>query len=311
MITILILGARGMLGQELVRAYKGDAHVELIAWDKDDIDVTDIDVLKARVAEVKPDVIYNAIAYNAVDAAEGEGYDDAVMLNATFPGKLSEIAAELDATIVHYSTDYVFSGEKESDVAERPEGCCGGGCCGAGEQSDGYRIYNEHDAPEPVSKYGETKLAGERAVAVAAPDRHYIIRLSKLFGQPAASAAGKKSFFDVMLTKGCEESKVMAVDGECSKFTYARDLAQESKAIVEEGCDAGIYHIVNEGAATWYEGVLALYKIAGVETAVESVSPDIFERAAKRPDSSVLANTKRPPLRHYEDALREYLSEKE
>lgn len=313
MVKVLILGAQGMLGQELVRAYAEDTHVEVATWDIDDIDVTDTRALREKTQAFAPSVIYNAIAYNAVDLCEesDEEYAKTQLLNVTYPGELAKIATEVGATIVHYSSDYVFSGDKpESSEQERPEGCCGGGCCGGTEIVGGdYPVYNEHDVPDPVSRYGQSKYDGELAVAEHAPGRSYIIRLSKLFGRPADSAVGKRSFFDVMLEKGREGGEIKAIDAERSKFTYAPDLAQESKMIVEEGCDAGIYHIVNEGAVTWYEGVEALYKIAEIDVSVMPVGADTFPRPAKRPTSSVLTNTKRPPLRHYEDALKEYLKD--
>jgi len=163
-----------------------------------------------------------------------------------------------------------------------------------------------------ISEYGKSKAEAENIISeLLSENKYYLIRLSKLFGKPASSSNAKKSFFDFMLEKGKEASKngskIKAVDGEVSKFTYASDLAKESISIVEENCENGIYHIANEGICSWYEGLLEFYKIVGLEDVeVEPVSPSEFPRAAKRPTFSAIKNTKRPPLRHYRDALEEY-----
>lgn len=183
--------------------------------------------------------------------------------------------------LVHYSTDYVFDGEQKTG-------------------------YDEEALPRPLSRYGETKLAGEREVLAESP-RAYVIRLSKLFGKPAASALGKRSFFDVMLEKGRAQSEVQVVDDERSAFTYAPDLATATKKLIESHAPYGIYHLPNEGGATWYEATQELYQLARMETKVTPVTSDTFPRPAKRPQSSVLLNTKRPKLRPYPEALAEYL----
>lgn len=314
--AVLILGSYGMLGQELVRAFSDDEKYTVTAWDADDIDVTDSDTLKARIDTLWPDIIINAVAYNAVDLCEEslEEKEKAIALNVTYPKKLAQIAKTLNAVLVHYSTDYVFDGKRPQTITgERADGCCGAECNGCQyegpEDSLVSFMYAEDDKPHPLSVYAQSKYDGELEVAQHGPQEFYIIRLSKLFGKPATSAVGKKSFFEVMLAKGKSEDEVMAVDGELSKFTYAPDLALESKKIIEDNNLPGIYHVVNDGAATWYDGVKALYNLAGISTPVKGVSPETFPRPAVRPACSVLEVTKRTPLRHYEEALAEYLGE--
>jgi dTDP-4-dehydrorhamnose reductase len=335
---ILILGAKGMLGSELVKLYKEgrntekppkDSHdfesltsftqgvnnekYEIVAWDIDDVDVRDFENLKKKINEVWPDMIYNAVAYNAVDSCEedDEEYEKAKVLNSDLPGELAKIAKNLDATLVHYSTDYVFDGERPVyKNRKRAPHCCGNGCDGCQylgkEKTVPHWQYMENDQPNPLSRYGWTKYRGEQIVEKEG-EKFYIIRLSKLFGGNGKNALGKKSFFEVMLEKGREKEEVKVVDDELSKFTYAPDLAQESKNIVEENEPFGIYHIVNEGAVTWYEGLNSLYKIAGLKTKVVPVRSEEFSRLAKRPSVSVLQNKKRKPLRNYEEAIKEWL----
>lgn len=300
---VLILGSLGMLGQELVRVFSCDETYAVIAWDREDIDVTDFVVLEKRLRELQPAVVINAVAYNAVDRCETDDaeYAKALTLNRDVPKKLAELSVTLGYMIVHYSTDYVFDGTLEENKART--GCCGGGCCGAGSAEVGY---SESSLPNPLNRYGESKYAGERMVREHAK-QYYIIRLSKLFGKPGKSAEAKRSFFSVMLEQAGLKKEVQVVDAEKSCFTYAPDLAQATKELIEAQSAFGIYHLANEGAATWCEAVQELYRLAQKETAVIAVSSETFPRPAKRPQCSVLLNTKRPKLRHYTTALREFL----
>ena len=338
---ILILGSKGMLGSELVEVYKDESEklkippnpplshyaeatrdkhqegdkrkYEVVAWDIDDVDVRDFENLRKKIQEVWPDVIYNAVAYNAVDSCEedDEEYAKAKVLNTELPGELARIAKNLEAILVHYSTDYVFDGQRPTHRSgQRAPHCCGSGCDGCQymgkEETIPYWQYSEEDQPNPLNRYGWTKYKGELAVE-GQGEKYYIIRLSKLFGGTSKNALGKKSFFEVMWELGKKNEEVKAVDSELSKFTYALDLALESKNIVEENEPFGIYHIVNEGAVTWYEGLKTLYKTLDLETKIIPVGPEEFPRPAKRAEVSVLQNRKRKPLRDYEEAVKEWM----
>lgn len=302
---ILILGSLGMLGQELVRVFSDDQKYEVTAWDKENIDLTDFALAEARIHEIGPQIVINAVAYNAVDKCETDDmeYQRALLLNRDIPQFLAELGEKEGFFLVHYSTDYVFDGALEQNKAET--GCCGGGCCGAGSSSQ--VGYNEEALPNPINRYGESKYAGERALREQAAN-YYLIRLSKLFGRPGKSPEAKRSFFAVMLEQSLSKDEVQVVDDEKSCFTYAPDLAEATKELVESGDAPGIYHLANEGGATWYEAVAELYAFADKETKVIPVGSDTFPRPAKRPRSSVLLNTKRPKLRHYTEALEEFVN---
>lgn len=300
---VLVLGSLGMLGQELVQVFSRDGEYEVTGWDREDIDVTDFMVLEERLAKLHPDIVVNAVAYNAVDRCEEDDveYQKALVLNRDVPGTLAELSVKCGFLLVHYSTDYVFDGALEVNKVQT--GCCGGGCCGAGSDQVGY---SEESLPNPLSRYGESKYAGERVVRERAK-QYYLIRLSKLFGNPGKSTEAKRSFFAVMLDQANTKSEVQAVDDEKSCFTYAPDLAMATKALIESGESFGMYHLVNEGAATWYEAAQELYRLAGKEMRVTPVSSDTFPRSARRPSCSVLLNTKRPKLRSYAAALQAFL----
>lgn len=304
---VLILGAKGILGQELINIFSvGEYKVD--AWDKEELDITNEKEVGEKIKILNPDVIINAAAYNAVDKCEEDEkeFKLAKKINGKAPGYLASIAKEIGATLVHYSTDYVFGAEMPS--IPEPEGCTGScGSCGLHTGFEPEIGYAEDDKPAPVNKYGESKLLGEELIKKNG-EKYYIIRLSKLFGKPANIEGAKKSFFEIMLENGKKNKVVKAVDEEISCFTYAPDLAQKTKEIIEAKKDFGIYHITNGESCTWYEATEELYMQTGLEKVkIEPVSADEFPRAAKRPYFSVLLNKKLNPLRSYKDALAEYL----
>ncbi|KKP58243.1 MAG: dTDP 4-dehydrorhamnose reductase [Candidatus Moranbacteria bacterium GW2011_GWF1_34_10] len=304
---VLILGAKGMLGQELAGSFNNGDY-EVIAWDKDELDITDEAQTKEKISTLAPAVILNAVAYNAVDKCEEDEkeFELAKKINGEAPGYLAKIAKEIGAVFVHYSSDYVFGAEMPN--IPEPEGCTGScGSCGLHAGFEPEIGYRENDKPAPVNKYGESKLMGEEEVKKNG-EKFYIIRLSKLFGKPSLSEEGKRSFFDMMLEMGKKNKEVKAVDEETSCFTYAPDLAQKTKEIIEAKKEFGIYHVINSECCTWYEAAEELFMQAKMEDViVEPVTGDEFHRPAKRPYFSALLNKKLNPLRSYRDALAEYL----
>ena len=307
---VLIVGAKGMLGQELAKIFKQDKDYKVTTWDRDEIDITDKAQVEEKITKLMPSIILNAAAYNAVDKCEQDknGLALAKKINGDAPGYLAKIAKKIEATLVHYSSDYVFSGMP--DIPE-PGGCthiCSS--CSLHDQFVPEVGFDEDAVAEPVQKYGKTKLLGEKNVQKYG-DKYYIVRLSKLFGKPAKSETAKRSFFDVMLEHGKKAEKagteIKAVDEEMSCFTYAPDLAKKTKEIIEAEKPYGIFHVFNQGACTWYEAVLELYRQAKVKAKVVPVTGSAFPRPAKRPYNSTLLNTKLNPMRSYKLALREYL----
>lgn len=276
---ILILGSQGMLGQELERVAVARGF-EVTAWDKKDIDVTEPGAL-GKIRELKPDVIINSIAYNAVDDIESEGWGIAEKINGELPGKLAAVARGLGATLVHFSSDYVFDGENDGGYAEDAE-------------------------PQPVNAYGRSKMMGEDAVRMIA-EKYYIIRLSRLFGKPAVSEGAKRSFVDIMINLGRSKEAIDLVDEEKDCVTYAPDLAAEVFNLIEEKVPYGIYHITNSGACTWHDFGVEIFKLIESDIVVSRVSASAFPRPAKRPRTSELLNTKRPQLRSWQAALEEYI----
>ncbi|RLC39153.1 dTDP-4-dehydrorhamnose reductase [Candidatus Falkowbacteria bacterium] len=281
---ILILGAKGNLGRELARVLGND--YRLILWDREEIDITDKELVADKIKEIKPNFIINAAAYNAVDKCEEseDEFDLAKKVNGEAVGYLAEIAIEIDAILVHYSSDYVFSGENKKG-------------------------YKEDDKPSPVNKYGESKLLGEKELIKRSGQglKWYLVRTSKLFGPEGESGVSKPSFFSIMHKLSEKREVLDVIDEEVSCFTYTTDLASSTKELIESGKDSGIYHIINSGPCTWYEAAKTYFKLAGIKVKVKPVKSDKFPRPAKRPKYSVLLNTKLKPLQSYEEALKEYL----
>jgi dTDP-4-dehydrorhamnose reductase len=228
---------------------------------------------------------------------------------------LAAAAKKNKAILVHYSSDYVFDGDFGKLIAREPQGCAH--VCATCSLHQAQEIgFCEDDDPNPISKYGETKLLGEREVAKnmsvkggssSGGKKYYLIRTSKLFGAPALNENAKRSFFDVMLKLGKTKKEVKAVDEETSCFTYAPDLAKKTKEIIDSEKPFGIYHITNSGFCTWYEACAELYKLAKIKTKITPVSGSEFPRPAARPFYSVLVNTKLNPMRDWKEALKEYL----
>lgn len=267
-----------MLGQELVQVGAAAGH-EIFAWDKTDVDLTAPDALD-KIRVVAPEVIINAVAYNAVDDIEGTGWPLAEKINGELPGELAAVAKELGATFIHFSSDYVFDGENDAG-------------------------YAEDAAPSPVNAYGRSKLMGETA-AQSAGGSLYLIRLSRLFGKPAVSTGGKRSFVDIMMELGRTKETINLVDEEKGAPTYAPDLAAEVYKLIAEQAPFGIYHLTNSGACTWFEFGQEIFKLTNSKIIASPVAASAFPRPAKRPRTSQLLNTKRPLLRPWQDALNDY-----
>ena len=213
---VLILGASGMLGHDLQTVYP-DAVCR-----GHELDITDEEAVLSFISDLKLSLVINAAAYTNVDGCEEE-QDLAFVVNGEGPGHIAAACHEVGATLVHYSTDYVFDGSQEA--------------------------YCESDTPNPINVYGASKLRGEEAV-MAAMDDYRIIRTSWLFGQNGPN------FVETMLRLSNEMEMVRVVNDQFGKPTFTVDLAAKTLEIVKR--EPGIYHITNEGVCSWYEFASAI-----------------------------------------------------
>ena len=264
-IKTLILGAGGMLGMDLCRAFP-----DAVKLTHDDIDIADKAQVIETIKRIGPDVVINAAAYTDVDGCEDECNRELVFnVNGRAPGYIAQSCSLMGAKLVHFSTDYVFDGSRKE--------------------------YMESDLTCPINVYGESKLLGERNI-IKNMDDYRIIRTSWLFGHHG------RNFVETMLKLSGEMDAVSVVDDQFGKPTYAADLARKTAGII--GLVPGIYHITNDSVCSWYEFA------AAVIDNVVPCSSDEFVRKAKRPRYSVLVNTKTAPLRHWKEALVEYLKQR-
>ena len=272
---VLIIGSKGMLGTELVDVFTTNDY-EVHKTDLPEIDITSPESIRKNLAQIEPNIIINAAAFTDVDGCE-ENIELCHQVNGEALEHLAKECQKIDATIIHYSTDYVFDGEKK-------EG------------------YSEDDKTDPQSQYGKSKELGEKNLQKYG-EKYYIIRLSWLFGKHG------NNFVETMLKLAKEKDKLEVVNDQFGKPTYAKDLAVRTKELLESGQSNGIYHITNEGVTSWYDFTQEIFKIAGLDTPVEPVTTDKFPRPAQRPHYSGLINTKLPKSRPWQEALREYLAE--
>ncbi|MCK5413659.1 MAG: dTDP-4-dehydrorhamnose reductase [Candidatus Pacebacteria bacterium] len=273
---ILILGYKGMLGYELVEAFfEGN---ELFLWDREQIDITKRDDVIKKIGKLKPDIVINSAAYTAVDKAESEK-DAVYKVNGCAVGFLSTICKEIDALLIHFSTDYVFDGENHLGYKE------------------------DHLVTKPITLYGRSKVLGEKLITDINP-RHYLIRTSWLFGKNG------KNFVETMIGLANEKRDIKVVNDQFGSPTYAKDLAYKVREMVNENKPSGIYHITNSNHCSWYEFALKIFELAGLSPNVKPVKTEEFPTPAKRPTYSMLVNTKLSSMRSWEDALEEYLIER-
>jgi len=225
----------------------------------------------SAIADRKPDVVFNCAAYNAVDRAEEEP-DLALAVNAEGPFNLAAASRRHGATLVHFSTNFVFDGEREEP-------------------------YVEADEPSPLSAYGRSKLAGERRVLETGA-HVLLVRTAAVFG-------GRHSFPGRIIERARAGDPVRVVADQRVNPTYAKDLAAAAVELVEMGT-AGIVHAVAEGCAGWDEFARATLEEFGISAPVESVSSAAYRSAARRPLNGCLGTTRYRPLRPWREALREW-----
>ena len=261
---ILVIGANGQLGHEIKKQSRLSDHefifTDIQGEDLMPLDITDPEQVQKAVTD-DIDVVINCAAYNDVEKAE-EDEQTAMKVNAEAVGLLAAAAKKADALLIHFSTDYVFDGK-----ANVP--------------------YTEEDTPNPLSAYGRSKLAGEKAVQESGC-RHMIFRTSWLY-----SLTGK-NFFKTMAEKCADSPQAKVVIDQTGTPTNAEDLAAFIMHIITENMldKTGLYHYSNEGVASWYDFATAINEELGYTCNVEPCRTSEFPRKAARPAYSVLDKKK-------------------
>jgi dTDP-4-dehydrorhamnose reductase len=261
MMRIVVTGAQGQLGAALVHEFRA-AH-DVSALGHADLDVTDDAAVAAAMKALRPDAIINAAAYNDVDAAEDHPLA-ALDLNAFAVRALARAAERCGAALIHYSTDFVFSGTAAEPMTET-------------------------DRPNPRSVYAASKLLGEWFAADV--DRHYVLRVESLFGQAPGGPAPKGSI-GAMITRLRAGEEVRAYDDRTVSPTYVCDAARATRTLIERAAAPGLYHCVNSGSATWLELAAELARQLGVAGRLVPVRMQDVTLRAQRPKYCALSNQK-------------------
>ena len=276
---ILITGARGQLGKDVTKICQKEGH-SVIACGSQDLNITRFEDVMAQVHCIKPDIIINCAAYNAVDQAETD-WEQAFLVNGLGPKNLALASVATGAVLVHYSTDYIFNGQNKQP-------------------------YTLVDSPSPISRYGESKLLGEQVVMRHAT-RYYLIRVSWVFG------SGNTNFVTKVLEWSKQKTQISVVDDQISSPTYTKDLAQASLDMIKTG-DYGLFHITNSGFCSRFEWAKYILELIEWEGELIPGKSTDFQTTATRPAFSVLNNfgthrTIRYDLPSWQDATKRFLQE--
>lgn len=294
---VLVTGAHGQLSQALLRS--APAGVQCSGVARDELDIGDEASVQAAIENVQPDLVINGAAYNLVDKAETEGIADAIAVNTLGVARLARACREAAIPLVHFSTDFVFDGRKTTP-------------------------YTEADATGPLGVYAASKLAGEN-IALAGSPRNFAIRVCRLFGPVEVEGAGaghapsgsarkpSGNFPLLMLRLARERGSARVVNDQIGSPTYTPDLARAVWQLLQV-TDGGLYQLSNAGEVSFADYARAIFEEAGVSCPVESVSSEEYGAPARRPLYSTMSNQKAidagvEPMRHWREALREFLSQ--
>ena len=272
---IAVTGSKGMLGYAIKRVF---TDVDLIPLTHEDFDITDLDMSISIIKKIKPRYLIHTAAYTDVDGCELNP-EKAYLVNGIGTRNVTMACEEVRCPIIYISSDYIFDGAKNEP-------------------------YNEWDMPNPINKYGLSKLMGERFVT-SLTNRFYIVRTSWLYGENG------KNFVDTIIRLSSEKDEIEVVDDQVGSPTYTHDLATAIRALTGKGY--GIYHITNTSYCSWYEFAVEIVNLRKIRTPIKPTTSDKFIKPAKRPLFSVLENTMLTlegikKLRSWKDALKEYLA---
>lgn len=277
--ALVLGGATGLLGQALTRVLKA-REWEVATLGRQNGNLLDMAFLQTAIAEAQADVVFNTVAWTAVDDAE-DHKEEACQLNRALPASIARcLKAQGAGFLVQFSTDFIFSG--------------------AGDTA-----WKETDTPQPASVYASTKLEGEKAVLETLPDRSCVIRTAWLFGP------GRKNFVDTILAACQRRDSINVVHDQTGSPTYTLDLAHWSIALAEKRA-TGVWHAVNGGQASWCDLACEAVSLAGAPCRVVPIDSAEWPQKARRPVFSVLDNSKLAAFlgkspRPWPQALRDYV----
>jgi len=281
---MVLIGANGQLGSDLLRVFQAAGDTVLPVTHAQ-MDVCSEHSISEILSQTKPDVVLNTAAFHKVEECETKPAL-AFQVNGTAAMNLALACRRSGAVLVHFSTDYVFDGEKSAP-------------------------YKETDLPAPLNVYGASKVAGEHLIA-SNTDRYFLIRTCGLYGIAGSSGKGG-NFVENMLRKAAAGDSIRVVEDQTLTPTYTVDLAEATRRLILTGA-FGLYHLSSEGQCSWYDFTRYIFEYAGVNAQLSAVKTSDFPSPVKRPQYSVLSKTKLRTLGlsipSWKDALPRYLQER-
>lgn len=281
--SVLIFGSAGQLGQELAREFRRRG-AAVHCFTRTSVDITSFKDVEAAIARLDPAIVVNSAAYNQVDVAESEPLT-AYQANALAVRNMAVVCRQLDARLVHFSTDYVFDGSLG-------------------------RPYREDDATHPLSAYAVSKLAGE-LYAQAYLDNALVIRTSGVFG-PGGRSTARGNFLEMMLRLARQGQPIRVVADHVASPTYAPELARVTADLVDRKI-TGVVHAGGGQAISWYDYAQIIFDAAGLSPELRPTHEREYRTAARRPKFSALENARMvaeriAPMPPLADSVRDYLA---
>ncbi|MBD7963174.1 dTDP-4-dehydrorhamnose reductase [Fictibacillus norfolkensis] len=275
---VLVTGANGQLGRELVEFFSEDLNYEVFGYGRKELDITNQEQVEKLFWEIQPDIVVHSAAYTKVDLAETD-VDTAYEINSVGTRNIAVAAENIGSKLVYISTDYVFDGT-------------------------GVEPYNEFMRTSPIGVYGKTKLAGEELVS-SFHKKYFIVRTSWVYGKHGSN------FVKTMLKIADEKDNLSVVDDQIGCPTYTFDLVACISDLIKTS-KYGVYHVSNSGSCSWFEFAKAIFEEAGIKVKLNPCTSKEFPRPAPRPAFSVFDHMSLrlngfQPMRHWKEALAEFI----
>jgi dTDP-4-dehydrorhamnose reductase len=280
---IAVIGGNGQLGEDVAAAFAAEGD-EVISLIHEDVEVSSKESVARSLDNIRPEIVVNTAAFHHVEKCESDPAG-AFAANAVGARNVAQASRSLGATLFHISTDYVFDGLKQSP-------------------------YTEQDPAMPLNVYGNSKLAGEYFVRAENP-RHFVVRVSGLYGSHPCRAKGNLNFVELMLKLSRERDELRVVNDEFVTPTPTVEVARQL-AVLSRTTDYGLYHATSEGGCSWYEFAKAIFELSGAKVKLEPARPGEFPAKVARPKYSVLENAAlkrngRNVFEHWRKGLERYL----
>jgi dTDP-4-dehydrorhamnose reductase len=279
MLKVALLGADGQLGSDV--AASKPAQVNLYPLTLQDLDICDPAAVRRVLNYLKPHIVLNATGYVKVDEAEDE-VEEAFRVNAFAPRTIARTCNDIDAALMHISTDYVFDGRRDDGIP-----------------------YDEHDCAAPLNAYGLSKYTGELFIR-GIMDHHYIVRTAGIYGRAGARGKGG-NFITAILRKAKDGENLKVIKDMVMSPTSTADLSLHLWTMLLECYDYGTYHAVNEGFCSWHEFACAIVELAGLAADIEPIMHTEFAAKARRPLWSPLRSSRGIRLRGWREALGDFV----